>query len=195
MGPLPGQAGIALTLVGVVWASSSQASSRLADRVSHGAAFRFGTGVVLLGVAAIALAVWLRTHGTAVPAAAPVAAYVLASVGMGFAYPRTGVAMLASATDEDRGFNSSALTVADSLGAALALSVSGIAYAAAVRAGVDPFPVVYLLAVAIGGVGVLAGIRPAPGPDQPPVRTPGRASGSRCSPRRRRRRRCRGSAR
>lgn len=155
----PGQAGIALTLVGVVWASSSQASSRLADRVSHGAAFRFGTGVVLLGVAAIALAVWLRTHGTAVPAAAPVAAYVLASVGMGFAYPRTGVAMLASATDEDRGFNSSALTVADSLGAALALSVSGIAYAAAVRAGVDPFPVVYLLAVAIGGVGVLAGIR------------------------------------
>ncbi|MDT0185036.1 MFS transporter [Microbacterium sp. ARD31] len=160
----PGQAGVALTLVGVVWASSSQASSRLGERVSHGAAFRFGTSVVLVGIAAIALVVWLRTHGTDVPAVAPIAAYVFASIGMGFAYPRTGVAMLASATDEDRGFNSSALTVADSLGAALALSVSGIAYAAAERAGLDPFPVVYLLAVAIGAVGVLAGARAAAAP-------------------------------
>ncbi|CUR62545.1 putative major facilitator superfamily (MFS) transporter [metagenome] len=155
----PGQAGIALTLVGVVWASSSQASSRLGERVSHATAFRFGTSVVLVGVAAIALVVWLRGQGTDIPATAPIAAYVVASIGMGFAYPRTGVSMLASATDEDRGFNSSALTVADSLGAALALSVSGIAYAAAVRADVDPFPVVYLLAVAIGAVGALAGRR------------------------------------
>jgi MFS family permease len=155
----PGQAGIALTCVGVVWAASSQVSSRLGERVSHGTAFRFGTGVVLLGVSGIALFVWLQTHGTAVPAVAPIASYVLGSVGMGFAYPRTGVAMLASATDEDRGFNSSALTVADSLGAALALSVSGIVYAAAQRADLDPFPVVYVLAVAIGVVGVLAGVR------------------------------------
>jgi len=115
--------------------------------------------LVLVGVAAIALVVWLRGEGSDVPATAPIAAYVVASIGMGFAYPRTGVSMLASATDEDRGFNSSALTVADSLGAALALSVSGIAYAAAVRADVDPFPVVYLLAVAIGAVGALAGRR------------------------------------
>ncbi|WP_322920822.1 MFS transporter [Nocardioides renjunii] len=157
----PGQAGIALTCVGVVWAASSQVSSRLGERVSHGAALRFGTSVVLVGVGAIALLVWLRAGGTAVPAAAPVAAYVLASVGMGFAYPRTGVAMLADTTDEDRGFNSSALTVADSLGAALALSVSGIAYATAERAGQDPFPVVYALAVAIGVLGVLAAIRAA----------------------------------
>ncbi|RYB93820.1 MFS transporter [Nocardioides oleivorans] len=155
----PGQAGIALTCVGVVWALSSQASSRLGDRVSHATALRFGTAVVLLGISLIALVVWLRSEGVGVPAVAPAAAYVLGSVGMGFAYPRTGVAMLASATDEDRGFNSSALTVADSLGAALALSVSGIAYAAAVRAGIDPFPVVYLLAVAIGALGVLAASR------------------------------------
>ena len=80
----PGQAGIALTLVGVVWASSSQASSRLGERVSHGAAFRFGTSVVLVGIAAIALVVWLRTRGADVPAVAPIAAYVFASIGMVF---------------------------------------------------------------------------------------------------------------
>ena len=63
----------------------------------------------------------------------PIAAYVLAGAGMGFAYPRTAVAMLAESTDRDRGFNSSALSVADSLGAALALSVTGVAFAAAER--------------------------------------------------------------
>ena len=88
------------------------------------------------------------------------AAYVLASVGMGFAYPRTSVAMLDATTDADRGFNASALQVADSLGAALALSVSGIAYASAQRADLDPFPVVYGLAVVIGVAGVVAAARP-----------------------------------
>ena len=98
-----------------------------------------------------ALALWLvvRLDGSGVLAGA---AFVLAGAGMGFGFSRTGVAMLAASTEDDRGFNSSALTVSDSLGAALALSVSGIAYAAAERAGVDPFPVVYLLAVAIGVV-------------------------------------------
>jgi predicted MFS family arabinose efflux permease len=155
----PGQAGIALTCVGVVWAASSQVSSRLGERVSHETALRVGTSIVLVGVAGIALLVWLRSRGADLPAVAPVATYVLASVGMGFAYPRTSVAMLAATTDADRGFNSSALQVADSLGAALALSVSGIAYASAGRADIDPFPVVYGLAVLIAVVGVLAALR------------------------------------
>jgi hypothetical protein len=38
---------------------------------------------------------------------------------MGFGYPRTSVAMLDASTDRDRGFNSAAISIADSLGAAL----------------------------------------------------------------------------
>ncbi len=155
----PGQAGIALTCVGVVWAASSQVSSRLGTQVGNVAAMRFGTAVVLAGVTAVALVVLLRSRGVDLPAVAPIAGYVFASIGMGFAYPRTSVAMLAVTTDADRGFNSSALSVADSLGAALALALSGIAYAAAVRSDVDPFPVVYGIAVAIGVLGVLAARR------------------------------------
>ncbi len=155
----PGQAGIALTCVGVVWAVSSQVSSRLATQVSNVAAMRFGTAVVLVGVTGVAVVVLLRSRGVDLPAVAPIAAYVFASIGMGFAYPRTSVAMLAVTTDADRGFNSSALSVADSLGAALALALSGIAYASAVRAEVDPFPVVYAVAVGIGVLGVLAARR------------------------------------
>ena len=185
----PGQAGIALTCVGVVWAASSQVSSRLGTQVGNVAAMRFGTTIVLAGVTGVAVVVLLRSRGVDLPAVAPIAAYVFASVGMGFAYPRTSVAMLAVTTDADRGFNSSALSVADSLGAALALSLSGIAYAVAVRSDLDPFPVVYAIAVAIGVLGVLAARRTAPCLRRP------RASGSRCSPRRRRRRTWPGRAR
>jgi MFS family permease len=154
-----GQAGIALTLVGVVWAASSQVQSRLGTRITHERAMQVGTAVVLAGIAALVLTVALRVAGGDLPAVLPVAAYVLAGAGMGFAYPRTGVAMLAESTDRDRGFNSSALSIADSLGAALALSVTGVAFAAAERAGTDPFLVVYALAAGVGVLGVLAAVR------------------------------------
>ena len=120
-----GQAGIALTLVGVVWALSSQVQSRLGTRITHERAMQSGTTLVLAGIVAMVVSVALRGAGTELPAVLPIAAYVLAGAGMGFAYPRTSVAMLAESTDRDRGLNSSALSVADSLGAALALSVSG----------------------------------------------------------------------
>lgn len=154
-----GQAGIALTLVGVVWALSSQVQSRLGTRITHERAMRSGTTVVLAGLIALVLTVALRGGGTELPAVLPIAAYVLAGAGMGFAYPRTSVSMLAESTDRDRGLNSSALSVADSLGAALALSVSGVAFAAAQSGGTDPFLVVYALAGAIGVLGVLAAVR------------------------------------
>jgi len=157
-----GQAGTALTLVGVVWALSSQVQSRLGTRINHERAMQAGTSLVLAGIVALVVTVALRGAGSGLPAVLPIAAYVLAGAGMGFAYPRTSVAMLAESTDRDRGLNSSALSVADSLGAALALSVSGVAFAAAERGGIDPFLVVYALAGAIGVLGVLAAVRTRP---------------------------------
>jgi predicted MFS family arabinose efflux permease len=155
----PGQAGIALTLVGVVWALASQAQSRLGVRITHDRAMLAGTVVVLAGIGALIVSVAVRVGGAGLPAAVPVAAYVLAGAGMGFAYPRTGVAMLAESTDRDRGFNSSALSVADSLGAALALSITGVAFAAVERGGPDPFLVVFSIAGVISALGVLAAVR------------------------------------
>jgi MFS family permease len=155
----PGQAGIALTLVGLVWALASQVQSRLGVRITHDRAMLAGTVVVLFGIAALVVSVAVRVAGVDLPAAVPVAAYVLAGAGMGFAYPRTGVAMLAESTDRDRGFNSSALSVADSLGAALALSITGVAFAAVEHGGPDPFLVVFSIAAGIGALGVVAALR------------------------------------
>lgn len=154
-----GHAGIALTFVGVVWALASQVQSRLGTRITHERAMRWGTTVVLAGLLALVVTVALRGGGSDLPAVLPIAAYVVAGAGMGFAYPRTSVAMLAESTDRDRGLNSSALSVADSLGAALALSVSGVAFAAAQSGGTDPFLVVYALAGAIGVLGAFAAVR------------------------------------
>jgi MFS family permease len=150
----PGRAGIALTLVGITWAASSQAQARLGSRVSDVTAMRVGTALVLAGVAALALCVQLHP-----PAVVTGASYVLAGAGMGFGYPRTSVAMLAVSTDRDRGFNSSALTIADSLGAALALSISGVVFAAAERADRDPFLAVFALGGLIAVLGVAAASR------------------------------------
>lgn len=155
----PGRAGIALTCVGVVWASASQVQSRLGRRVSHTRAMVIGTGLVLTGLAALALTVLLHDAGARPSAVLPAAAYVLAGAGMGFAYPRTGVAMLEASTDRDRGFNSSALTVADSLGAALALSVAGAAFAAAQRQDLDPFLTVFAFAAIAAVLAVIAASR------------------------------------
>lgn len=154
-----GQAGIALTCVGVVWATSSQVQSRLGDRVQHETAIRLGGAVVFVGTFIVAILVVARSGGADITAVAPIAAYVFAGAGMGFAYPRTSVAMLAASSDADRGFNSSALNVSDSLGAALALSVSGVVFALTERAGADPFIAVYALATALGVLAAVVAAR------------------------------------
>jgi predicted MFS family arabinose efflux permease len=153
----PGRAGIALTLVGVAWATASQAQSRLGERISDVAAMRWGSGLVLAGTAALAAGVAGDLHP-----ALSIASYVLAGIGMGFGYPRTGVAMLAASTDSDRGFNSAALSIADSLGGALSLSVSGIVFAVADRSGADPFAAVFVLAGAIAVLATATAARTAP---------------------------------
>ena len=155
-GLTPGRAGLALTLVGITWAAASQAQARLGAWVSHVAAMRWGSALLLAGAGALGLVVW--TDG---PPALAMAAYVLSGAGMGFGYPRTSVAMLDASTDRDRGFNSSAISFADSLGAALALSVSGVVFGAADRGGLDPFLSVFAVAVAIGAVGVVTAARTA----------------------------------
>ncbi len=144
-----GEGGIALTVVGVVWASTSQLQARLGDRLTSERAMQIGTAMLL----AASIALWLTVR-LELPAVMAGGAFVLAGAGMGLGFTRTGVAMLAASSDSDRGFNSSALTIADSIGAALALSLCGIGYAATDRAGGDPFLAVFGIAVvcAVGAV-------------------------------------------
>jgi MFS family permease len=152
-----GVAGLALTGVGVAWASASQVQARLGGRVGHRAAMSVAGVLLVAGVVLVLAVVAAHAH----PALA-MAGAVVAGSGMGFGFPRTGVAMLEASTDRDRGFNSSALSVADSLGAALALSASGVAFGNADRTGLDPFVTVFALATGIAVAAALAARRTSP---------------------------------
>jgi hypothetical protein len=109
---------------------------------------RLGSATVLVGILGLALLVWVHA-----PALVAAAAYVLAGAGMGFAYPRTSVAMLADSGDSERGFNSAALSIADALGGATTIAASGAVFAAVQRTAGDPF----VAALAVGScAGLLA---------------------------------------
>ncbi|MFN8195456.1 MAG: MFS transporter [Nocardioidaceae bacterium] len=143
--------GAALAAAGIAWASASQAQARWKDHLSDTAAMVVGSAVLVTGVAAAWLVVAFHA-----PAGLLVLAYGVASVGMGTGYPRTSVATLAASTDADRGFNSSSLSIADSLGAAFALAVCGVVFSTYDAA---PFQAVYTVALACAVVPALAAPR------------------------------------
>ncbi len=129
-----GIAGLALTGVGLSWSAASWAQSRLSRTLGDTAAMRHGSAAVLAGILGLAILVWVHA-----PALIAASAYVLAGAGMGFAYPRTSVAMLAESGDSERGFNSAALSIADALGGATTIAVSGAVFAVVARTAGDPF--------------------------------------------------------
>ncbi|WP_395399722.1 MFS transporter [Arthrobacter sp. UC242_113] len=121
----PTFAGLTLTGGALAWAAASGIQSRLGGRLGSPAAVRIGSLMVLL---AIALA--LVTTALGWPAAVAIAGWVLAGGGMGLAYPRLSVMTLALSTPDTEGFNSSAMSISDSLGGALALAATGIVFTA-----------------------------------------------------------------
>jgi MFS family permease len=141
-----GIAGLALTGVGLSWSAASWAQSRLSRTTSDRVAMRMGSATVLAGILGLAILVWVHA-----PALVAAGAYVLAGAGMGFAYPRTSVAMLAESGDSERGFNSAALSIADALGGATTIAASGAVFVAVERTAGDPF-------VAALAVGCCAGL-------------------------------------
>jgi MFS family permease len=121
----PTFAGLTLTGGALAWASASGVQSRLGGRLGSPVAVLIGSVMVLL---AIALALVTTAFGW--PAAVAIAGWVLAGGGMGLAYPRLSVMTLALSTPDTEGFNSSAMSISDSLGGALALAATGIVFTA-----------------------------------------------------------------
>jgi MFS family permease len=121
----PTFAGLTLTLGALAWAAAAALQGRLGDRLSHRTAVRAGS-LMVLGAVVLALA----TAALHLPAAVVISGWVFAGGGMGMLYPRLSVMTLALSTRDDEGFNSSAMSISDSLGGALALAATGIVFAA-----------------------------------------------------------------
>lgn len=145
----PAASGITLTLGSVSWAFASWTVGRLGDRVSQLVGIRVGISLVVAGVvSAVVTPLWHVTPGVLV------VGWTLTGLGMGFMYPRFSVLVLRWSRDDERGFNSSALTIADAAGAAVVLAVTGAAFGA-LGGRQEPAAFVACFAVALA-VAVLA---------------------------------------
>ncbi|BDZ48325.1 MFS transporter [Frondihabitans sucicola] len=119
----PAASGITLTVGSVSWALASWLVGRLGDRVTQLLGIRIGITLVVVGVvSAVVTPIW-HVHPAVL-----IVGWTLTGFGMGFMYPRFSVLVLRWSGDDERGFNSSALTIADSAGAAVVLALTGAAF-------------------------------------------------------------------
>jgi len=122
-------AGLALTAAGLTWSGASWVQGHF-PRIGHRLAARLGAlGLTIALATLIATAVWHLSPAVAV------IAWAFAGAGMGILYPRLGVLTLEYSTGDDQGFNSSALSISDATGSAVALAATAIVFAALRDAG------------------------------------------------------------
>ncbi|MDP5228176.1 MULTISPECIES: MFS transporter [Arthrobacter] len=122
----PSFAGLALTCSAVSWGITSGIQGRLgAARLPHHRAVRIGSTVVFGVVTGIFVVILLQG-----PAWLLIGVWLFGGAGMGLMFPRLSVMVLAMSRPGEQGFNSSALAMADSLGNALCVAVSGLVFAA-----------------------------------------------------------------
>lgn len=117
-------AGLALTVAALSWSAASWLQGRLPS-ISHVLAARLGAMGLSIGVAS--LFVVAATGATPIVV---VVGWAFAGAGIGLIYPRLGVLALEYSTEENQGFNSSALTIAEATASAVAVAASAIVFSA-----------------------------------------------------------------
>ncbi|MDP3952588.1 MFS transporter [Microbacterium sp.] len=153
----PTLAGLALTGGALAWSTASTVQGRMGARLSNVTALRIGTVLVLIGIALV-----LATAAFGWDALVIVAAWIVAGSGMGLMSPRSSVLTLSLSTPANQGFNSAAMTVADSFGSAMVLAITGTLFAALATTA-DPFTAVFALTVVIAVVAAILAPRVAGG--------------------------------
>ncbi len=148
--------GLGLSTAALAWSAASIVQGRLGARLASRDAVRIGTALVLVGVAGSTAAVWLD-----LPAWVVVAVWTASGAGMGLGSSRLNVLVLGWSAPHEQGRNSAAHTIGDSVGASLALALTGVVFVAAggadTYAGPAPFVAAFgLAAVLAAGASLVA---------------------------------------
>lgn len=146
-------AGLGLTSAALLWAVGAEVQGRVGERMGNTRITLIGSAFLI--TATLSAAVCAALH---LPPWAIIVGWALAGAGMGLMYPRLTVLTLAYSTPQNQGFNSSALSISDSIGAAASIAVMGLTYVALTETGVG-FPVVFLIATALALLAVVPGLR------------------------------------
>ncbi len=142
--------GLVLTVATLSWASASQVQGRLGERLPDEAALRTGALLLAVGITMVLVIAVLALPGVLVGVG-----WLFASAGMGLMFPRITSAVLKRTAVQERGTATSAITISDSVGAAVAVAVVGLAFTAVgTAADRAPFVAVLGLTTALSLVGV-----------------------------------------
>jgi MFS family permease len=140
----PAQAGLALTVGAVAWATGSWYQGRRDEPGTRTARLRTALLLIAAGIGSVAL-----TVSASVPTLVAILGWGAAGLGMGIAFPLLTVLMLELSPPREQGRNSAALQLGDSLSSATVLALGGTLFAATA----DPGPATYL-----AGFGIAAAV-------------------------------------
>ncbi|HUP55048.1 MAG TPA: MFS transporter [Methylomirabilota bacterium] len=162
----PTQAGLTLTAATLTWTSGSWIQARLAPRFPPERFVQAGIAALIVGLGSFMLVLLPE-----VPTWVSVPTVGIAGLGMGLAYSPLALIVLREAHGAEQGRASSALSLTDSLGAALGIGITGAAVAASVRSTATPVSGLAIgfavaLAVAVLGLIVSRRLSVVPGPER-----------------------------
>jgi MFS family permease len=146
-------AGIALMLAAFAWAGASAVQGRFGDRLGNRRIV--GLSLVLVLVAVLCV---LTASALGVSPLLVIVGWAFGGGGMGLLYPRLTVLTLAYSTEADQGFNSSALSISDATGSAVAIALAGLVVAT-LGGGVGAFSAVFAFCAVLVLVAGIPGLR------------------------------------
>ena len=147
----PTLAGLALTVAGITWTTASWLQGKYSEVLTDRRSIRIGSVLVILGIAASIL-----TSFFVLAPAVAIVGWAFAGAGMGTLQPRLSTRTLRLSTASEQGFNSSALLIADSIGAALALAATAVVFSVVgPLGGTATYTASFLLSAAIAVVALL----------------------------------------
>jgi MFS family permease len=149
----PTLAGLGLTAAALAWAGAAEVQGRIGDRLGNTRITVLGLGQLLFAVIVAGATAWGHLHPSAL-----IVGWVFAGSGMGLMYPRLTVLTLAYSSPQNQGFNSSALSISDSIGAATTIAMMGLVFTA-LRGTDAAFPAVFAIAGVLALLALVPGLR------------------------------------
>ena len=149
----PTWAGLALTAGALTWAAASDVQGRVGDRIGNARITLIGSALLFTSLVVAGAVAWGHLHPAVL-----IVGWAFAGAGMGLMYPRLTVLTLAYSTPQNQGFNSSALSISDAVGAAASIAAMGLVFTAltATDAG---FVAVFAIAGALALLALVPGLR------------------------------------
>ncbi|WP_407360460.1 MFS transporter [Microbacterium sp. LBN7] len=146
-------AGVALMLAAFAWAGASALQGRYGERLGNHRITLISLGLILVAMACVLVAAL-----TGVTPVVVIVGWAFAGGGMGLLYPRLTVLTLAYSDETNQGFNSSALSISDATGSAVAIALAGLGIAT-LGGGAGAFGAVFAFGIALVLLAVVPGLR------------------------------------